>query len=353
MPTKQQPASCHWCFTINNWTEAELKHLIDVASKECKYLVIGKEKGEQGTPHLQGYLHLNKKKRFAPVKKLLSPDRACHVERCKGSPADNITYCKKEGDFMEVGKVPVSQAGCRTDLESFKEAVQSGITDYAILIDSHSEVIAKYPGFCKRYITYKAPPMKVTPHPLRNWQAELYSDLLKKPTDRTVTFVVDYQGNSGKSWLARYYKSMFKSSTAIIRPAKKADMACSISEVIHQLRVIFIDCARASKEHMDHCYGFAEECKDGLVFSSKYESMALPLPRFPHVVFLMNHDPNMEKLSEDRFDIRILDEKDLLPGCETIPTLMKKAKEQPDPAHDQSVIDDFFEAEAEEEETNV
>lgn len=50
----------NWCFTINNWTEEEFQLLQDI---EVQYLVVGKEVGENLTPHLQGYVQLKKKLR--------------------------------------------------------------------------------------------------------------------------------------------------------------------------------------------------------------------------------------------------------------------------------------------------
>lgn len=40
-------------FTLNNWTEEEYGHLERFASG-TKWFVMGKEVGENGTPHLQG-----------------------------------------------------------------------------------------------------------------------------------------------------------------------------------------------------------------------------------------------------------------------------------------------------------
>lgn len=96
-----------YCFTINNWTDAdieELKKLED--SDKVRYLCIGKEVGENGTPHLQCYVYFNNAVVFATVKKFLT--RAA-IFPCRGSPDQNITYCSKDGDFYEHGDRPLSQ----------------------------------------------------------------------------------------------------------------------------------------------------------------------------------------------------------------------------------------------------
>lgn len=89
-----------WCFTINNWTEddfASLKQLQHV------YLVVGRERGENGTPHLQGYIHYQFPKSFSSVKRELPK---AHIEKRQGTPEQAAEYCKKDGDYYEHGILP-------------------------------------------------------------------------------------------------------------------------------------------------------------------------------------------------------------------------------------------------------
>lgn len=89
-----------WCFTLNNYTEDEYKALQD---QKTKYIIIGKEKGENGTPHLQGYIQFPCGKRLSALKKV-SP--RAHWEEAKGNPEQNFTYCSKDGDYWERGLLP-------------------------------------------------------------------------------------------------------------------------------------------------------------------------------------------------------------------------------------------------------
>jgi hypothetical protein len=96
-----------WCFTINNYTEEDVEKMRGLGSNPgTKYLVFGRECGESGTKHLQGYVSLCSGRRFDCVKGMLG-DRA-HIERAKGSAGQNRTYCTKDGDFEEFGQVPKS-----------------------------------------------------------------------------------------------------------------------------------------------------------------------------------------------------------------------------------------------------
>lgn len=94
-----------YVFTLNNWAQEEVDALLQTQGH--KYLIFGKEVGSNGTPHLQGYICFKNKKSFKQVKELLG-DRY-HIEAQKGSFEQAIDYCKKEGDYTEVGNAPVSQ----------------------------------------------------------------------------------------------------------------------------------------------------------------------------------------------------------------------------------------------------
>jgi hypothetical protein len=71
-----------------------------------KYIVIGKEVGESGTPHLQGYIYFEALKSLAVLKRL--NDKA-HWEPARGTAQENYAYCTKEGNFEERGVIPATQ----------------------------------------------------------------------------------------------------------------------------------------------------------------------------------------------------------------------------------------------------
>lgn len=51
-----------WCFTLNNYTDDEHDDFLVWATTECAYAIIGREEGDEETPHLQGYFRLPSKK---------------------------------------------------------------------------------------------------------------------------------------------------------------------------------------------------------------------------------------------------------------------------------------------------
>jgi len=92
----------NWVFTLNNYTEDEVKAIDEIA---CRYCIYGKEVGAEGTPHLQGTIVFKSQLVFSSIKTLL-PER-CHIEACKALP-ESIVYCKKENNFIERGDKPMS-----------------------------------------------------------------------------------------------------------------------------------------------------------------------------------------------------------------------------------------------------
>ena len=78
-----------FCFTVNNYDDTDIGYL--KLLKGVKYMIIGKEVGESGTPHLQGYVMFKNARSVKNIVKTLLG----HVEVAKGSPVDNYKYCSK------------------------------------------------------------------------------------------------------------------------------------------------------------------------------------------------------------------------------------------------------------------
>ena len=95
MPTPKKA----YCFTLNNYSEDEYANLVRVAENECRYAVLGREVGQSGTRHIQGYCMFKKPYRFSTVKNRYLP--RCHIEVAAGSADANKRYCTKDGDFRE------------------------------------------------------------------------------------------------------------------------------------------------------------------------------------------------------------------------------------------------------------
>lgn len=136
-----------WCFTINNYTDADCEACNSI---ECQFIIVGKEVGDQGTPHLQGYVYFANAKALKNVVKLLGGRG--HVMGARGSAASNIVYCSKDGDVLcERGDPPAQ--GKRNDLADGRQILRTtgSITEAINTADNPNfqfvrtlEVLSKY-----------------------------------------------------------------------------------------------------------------------------------------------------------------------------------------------------------------
>lgn len=101
MPAAPRSQAKHWCYTLNNPTPECLAPLESSASS---YHIAAHEVGESGTPHIQGYIVFSAQTRLSALKKLLP---TAHWEVSRGSPQQASDYCKKDGNFLETGSLPL------------------------------------------------------------------------------------------------------------------------------------------------------------------------------------------------------------------------------------------------------
>lgn len=106
-------------FTWNNYDDKSIE-VIKAAFHDAKYLVIGKEKGDSGTPHLQGYIQLDKRLTIGKIGKMFP----WHVEPTRGTPTQASVYCKKEGDYVELGELSTPDKGKREREGRWTEILQ-------------------------------------------------------------------------------------------------------------------------------------------------------------------------------------------------------------------------------------
>lgn len=295
--TSSKPLTKHWCLTLNNYTPSECETIATLCDgPSVDYAVVAREVSSTGTPHLQMHISFSKKLRLTAVKKLISA--RVHAAERRGTPAQSSDYCKKDGDFDEYGKLPPKE-GARSDLSKLLDALNSGSTDEELHLN-HGPCYAKYYKYVAhhRALEKAKKPFSVSDHPLREWQQVLNAKLNGPIDSRSIIFIVDKEGNTGKSWFSKYYATTHpETKVQIMKPARAADMAYELS---YENRVLFIDCPRSKIEYLQ--YDFLEAVKDGLVFSPKYESTTKRLDNC-HVVCFMNEHPDMSKLSNDRYDV--------------------------------------------------
>jgi len=221
----------NYVFTQNNYPNTEL-----VDGLSCRYIVYGKEVGESGTPHLQGFVSFPCPRSLSGVIKSLP---GCHVEVCRNVPAA-IEYCKKDGEWVDRGVAPLEHSAVakKTNAERwalakegrFEELSPESIRVYEYIYKKHrpnpeilqelsSEWYYGAPGTGKTRKALEENPGAYIKDPKTVWW-DSYEG-------QDVVIIDDFdkyqvsQGGDMKRWLDRYpFQAQFKGGSQVIRPTK-------------------------------------------------------------------------------------------------------------------------------------
>jgi len=254
--TKQSSPSKHWCFTLNNHTNEDIEMIKNIDRSIVPTYVFQEETGENGTPHLQGYLCFKTKKRPMSV---FGKTNKIHWEKCKNIKA-SIDYCQKidtrTGQIFKRG-LPVC---------------------YVKEIDSFYD-----------------------------WQEKIIELLKEKPDDRSVHWYWENKGCRGKTTFCKYVYTHFEK--VIVVSGKGADMKNAIIEYEKHNKclpeIVLINIPRSSNDFIS--YTGIEEIKDMFFFSGKYEG-GMVCGENPHVICFANNIPKLDKMSMDRWQLEEISE---------------------------------------------
>ena len=279
---------------INNYTPEDEQR---IQALQPTYLVYGREVGEQGTPHLQGFVIWETPLRFNACKTQLGNN--AHLEVVKGTSPQAADYSKKDGDFYEYGTCP--SQGQRTDWDEFLEwakAQETRITRKDLILN-FPKLWCRYSARLQEIADAHAPALTlVDGQPRDGWQSDLVVELNNEPSRRGIHFMVDETGNSGKSWFCAYMMQTRSDEVQILKTGKEADMCYAIDPT---KKIYFLDVPRSRMEFLQ--YSVLEQLKDRMVFSTKYTSQMKVLSHLPHVIVMCNEHPDETKLSADRYII--------------------------------------------------
>ena len=239
-----------WCFTLNNYTEDEMVHLVHLFNSSGCEWIWGEEVGEEGTPHLQGYVEFPK--RVRPVETVKC--ERVHWERCKGDRASNVKYCTKDGCNIK-GNLPY---------------------DKPLRLIGRAQF---YP-----------------------WQEELVQILEQEPDDRTIYWYWETVGRVGKSALAKW---LCVHKRALMAGGKANDVKYMIVKWKEKYgawpTIIIWDIPRTQEGFVS--YECIESVKNGCFFSGKYECEQVVM-NSPHIICFANFEPDYYKMSEDRWNVK-------------------------------------------------
>lgn len=148
-PTTDQPVDINdgkvhktWMITVNNYSEAEFENM-KTWGGDATRLVIAKEVGASGTPHLQCRITWRKGKRFGAMKKL------CPRGNLSVARIQDFSY-EKKADSELIFEVDNRAPGARNDLVELLNAVKEGKSTKE-LWDEYPCTMARYPKLLAQY----------------------------------------------------------------------------------------------------------------------------------------------------------------------------------------------------------
>lgn len=261
-------AGKQWCFTYNNpmgATGAQSERHVNTIHKsfrdrleraDCNY-IFQYEVGESGTPHYQGFVQFESRKRPMSI---FSDYTGIHWEKAKGTVSENTKYCSK-GEGRLAGPW------------------YKGLLPHR---DVHTISLGQM-------------------HP---WQKALLEKLTTEcsQTDRKIHWYWDPTGNIGKSALAKY---LCVHNMALIASGKGTDILYGLKTFkdIHGAfpPILVIDIPRCTDVKFVS-YQAIESCKNGCAYSGKYEGSMLLMPPM-HIVIFSNEPPDLSTFSADRWNV--------------------------------------------------
>ena len=272
-PTKYR----RWAFTINNYDAEEPWRTAETLSeqKTIKYLVVGRELAPTtGTRHLQGYIEYFSCRSFNGVTRHIFSmfNGNAHVEVAHSSIKENVDYCTKEDsdpfiykgtkkdDAGTVEKATISEMAEMAAKQGTEACKLAFGMDYYV----SKQAVDKAANAVRSDAALKVLQEQYENATLKPWQHAVMR-LIEMQGEREILFVIDKNGNQGKTWLTQYI-SLTKEGQCFDSTNKK-DVAYALNP---EKKVFVFDMTRATEPKMS--LQILESIKNGIVFSGKYES---------------------------------------------------------------------------------
>lgn len=245
--TKNRLRSRGWFMTINNFSMDDEANIKNIGAEKWIYQ---EEVGNSGTAHLQVFLYFKNPLDFQTIKRWFP---GAHIEQAK-SNKESINYCSKP------------------------ETRVRGPFVHNLELEKKINIISEF----------------------KPWQQEILDLIQTEPDHRSIYWIYDHIGNTGKTSLCKYI--CVTNPKAIYLGGAAKDMKYAISKASIKPSIILIDMSRSQEGHIS--YQGIEEIKNGIFFTTKYESQ-MTILNCPHVICFANFRPNTSSLSTDRW--RIID----------------------------------------------
>lgn len=256
LPKKQPqlPQYVHHTFTWNNYPVEAIETLKALFGHLAYDYVFQEEKGETGTPHLQGVVSLKYRKRWTEF----------------GLP--------KDIHWEKVKHVPLCYEYCSRASKRFGNCWS-----------------LKYPIPLKLKILHEAD--------FYQWQKDTIDYIKTEPDDRTIWWLWSSSGGIGKSSFCKYLVYAF--NAILCGKGQYSDiMNIMFKANMDKTNVVVFDLPRNNGNKIS--YSALESIKNGLIVNTKYETGS-KLFNSPHIIVFSNMPPCVDAMSTDRWVIKCLD----------------------------------------------
>lgn len=258
-----------WCFTWNNYPEDWFEYFRDI---EYTFIVGGHEIGEQGTPHIQGYIEFMSNWKLNRLKCI---NKKIRWARRNGTAVQAAEYCiKEDGSHVWIGDISNPVQGKRNDIVLTRERLRAGGNMRDVINEATSMQSIR---FAQEYLKYFESP--------RNWKTKIYwyygrtgSGKTRMAYEKTKNRDVWIAGNTGKWWQG------YDGQSDIIIDDLRSDF-CTFDTM---LRI----CDR---------YGFTTECKNG---SRQLKAKRIYITSPYHPKDVWDNDEDIEQLLRRIYKIK-------------------------------------------------
>lgn len=262
---KRPSGAKRWLFTWVNYPEDWMAQMAPVLD-ETLWIAGFEICPDTKSPHIQGYVEFPNKVR--PIgykgcnKKVHWGDE--HGKPCRAKRPWCVDYCTKDGDIVPGGTLKVPRK-------------------------------------------IKLPPMD------KQWEKDIIEIVKTEPDDRTIYWYWSEEGNIGKTTFCKY---LCLEHDACLLSGKGADvrngaMTWKKDKGMYPDLCVFPIPRSFNSDYIS--YEAIENVKDALFYSGKYEGGTV-CDACPHVFVFANFVPDMERMSNDRWNIVNIDEQEIASG---------------------------------------
>ena len=210
---------------------------------------------------------------------------------------------------LSIAEIPLDDETLRKDIleskQKFHAKIEFGERIARIIAeeDADEQCLRPEQRDALQLFRIQQPQFEIEDVELRPWQQDAMK-YFESPTQRQVIWIRGNRGNEGKTWFQNYAQSFFGYHRVC-----RLDLRIKHANICNVLKkrtlgtidiFLFNDSRSVSGDELN-LYRILEDIKDGQATTSKYNNDNIRFKTPNTVMVFSNHDPNLKKLSEDRW----------------------------------------------------